>query len=1215
MLTGVVLARNEEANIVDCLQALRPHVEESILIDMESSDRTVELARPLVHKVLRHPLVPEFDAARNMAIAEARHEWLWFVDADERISPRTGEVVRQLIQAHGSQFEAIVIPFKSYFCGQWMRHCGWWPGYTMPRVLKRGTFRFVPRVHGGVEVSGRQVRLPPDPEIGIDHYSYRSVEHYLEKLNRYTSSEAQQLAERGLLWDWREALREMVRDLWMYYEYNPGQLDRERGWILSWLSGQYRWLARAKLIDLPPKDPDAPPPFGGTAPESLDEVLELWQQELSRLRASQPRLPLGIVWRSPLFDPSGYADEARAFVKGLASGERGLRIEEFRWSDRTCALEPGDCLLLKTLTRSVRPGHAATITDCIPTLVDPDPNAALNILRTTFETDRLPEGWLPRLARFDEVWVPSQQNYRAFRRRGMPPERLRVVPSCYDQDLYRPEGPRLQLPPELRGRFVFLSVFDWQLRKGWDLLLRGYCQEFSAGEPVGLLLKITRAHGHTLPLVRAQADEVLAEFGQSLVHRPDIVLWDMSLGAREMAALYRSASAFVLPSRGEGWGRPYLEAMACGLPTIGTRHLGSDEFLADDNSFLVDASLVTIPEAAAREIPPYRGHQWYEPDLMGLRRAMRRVFSDEVGRNSVAARAAQTVKDRFGLAAGRQAIESALLDAERRFTSVSLPTASASQARVVLEGELFALHSFSNINEQLALQLAQDPRLALSLSRVQNQPVYDEVVPHAWQLRPYLGRSLEDGPQVTIRHAFPPNWQPVPQGLWVHIQPWEFGHLPTDWIEPLRDHVDEAWVPSNYVKRVFERSGVPADKVRVIPWGIEPDVFSPDAEPLLLPTEKSFRFLFVGGLIGRKGFDTLLTAYLAEFGPDEHVCLVVKDLGSQTFYRFGNFRNELLAAKTDPSKPAIVYLEDSLTAGQLASLYTACQCLTAPYRAEGFGLPILEAMACGLAPAVTAGGAADDFTSPETAYLIPGREVETLHDWPLCGPPLELSVSVSDVRRALRLAFEDRERTRRLGQSAARAVRQEFTWQRTAGAMADRLVALVHARQSTSSTNEGGPTPAPVAQSNGRPLLGACLASHGGERHLPFALAQVTPFVDETVVVVAGPPDRSEAIAREYGAKVVALPDDGDASALCSAAMVASQSEWVVWVDLQDRLSEDETEQWRTWATDQPRHVAELVLDLPKSRLADSPFRPDRHLRLMRHAANGIPVERAQPVA
>jgi glycosyltransferase involved in cell wall biosynthesis len=1200
MFTGVVLARNEAANIVECLTALKTHVEELILIDMESSDGTVELARPLVDQVLTHPLVPNFDAARNDAIPAAKYDWLWFVDADERVSPQVGQVVRQLVAEQGDKFEAILIPFKSYFCGQWMRYCGWWPGYTMPRVLKRGHFRFSERLHGGVELQGRQIRLPPDPDLGIEHYSYRSIEHYLEKLNRYTSTEAAQLASQGAQWDWREALREMIRDLWMYYEYNPGQLDGERGWILSWLSGQYRWLARAKLIDLP-GDPERPPPFDGTAPSNLDEVLDLWKRELSALRVRTPRLPLGIVWRSPLFDPSGYADEGRAFVKALASGDRHLRAEEIRWSHKPCVLDESGAALLKTLTRVERPPHIATITDCIPTLVEPDPSAALNILRTTFETDRLPDGWLERLERFDEVWVIAEQNYRTFRRSGVAPERLRVVPSCYDETLYGPAGPRLDLPPELRGKFVFLSVFDWQVRKGWDVLLKAYCQEFAVGEPVGLLLKITRAHGHTLPLVRGQADKVLAEFGQALVHRPDIVLWDQSLAAAEMAALYRSADAFVLPSRGEGWGRPYMEAMACGLPAIGTRYLGSADFMTEENSFLIDASSVSVTDEAAAEIPPYRGHQWYEPDLIGLRQAMRQVLASSEERQARAKRAAGAMRQSFGLRSGRAAIETALAVAEQRLRPAQLPPPTVGQMHVTLEGEFFAAHSFANINEQLALELAQDERIALSLTRVRNQPTFDATVPHAWRLRPYLGRDIGP-PQMTIRHAFPPNWEPVSQGRWVHIQPWEFGHLPTDWLEPLKSRVDECWVPSNYVQNVFVKSGIPAGMVRVIPWGIDPAVFNRQAEPLLLPTRKSFRFLFVGGLIGRKGFDTLLEAYLAEFTPADDVCLVVKDLGSQTFYRYGNFREQLLGALADSSKPSIVYLQQPMTAGQLASLYTACQCLAAPYRAEGFGLPILEAMACGLAPVVPQGGAADDFTSPSTAYLVPSREVETTHDWQLAGPPLELSVSIADVRRAMRLAYEDRDRTRRLGESASKIANEQFTWKRTAALMIDRILELT---ASLPLPPGDLPPPKPVPVPGRIPTLAACLVANGAGGELGRVLAQVTPFVDEAVVVVADENERHAAIALEYGAKVVLARETNgrDSHELAEAAVSA---QWVFSVDLADHLADSEVEQIRSLVLRQPPQVTQLLIDLPKSRLVGGNGHADGKLHIRRRTPLGM---------
>lgn len=138
---------------------------------MESDDATIELARPLVDKILKHELVSNFDCARNIAIPEASNQWLWFVDADERLSLAIGEVINNLVREKGDDFEAINIPFKTYFCGKWMEHSGWWPGYTMPGVLKKEHFRFSERLHGGVECSGREIRIAADPNLGIDHFS------------------------------------------------------------------------------------------------------------------------------------------------------------------------------------------------------------------------------------------------------------------------------------------------------------------------------------------------------------------------------------------------------------------------------------------------------------------------------------------------------------------------------------------------------------------------------------------------------------------------------------------------------------------------------------------------------------------------------------------------------------------------------------------------------------------------------------------------------------------------------------------------------------------------------------------------------------------------------------------------------------------------------------------------------------------------------------
>jgi glycosyltransferase involved in cell wall biosynthesis len=921
------------------------------------------------------------------------------------------------------------------------------------------------------------------------------------------------------------------------------------------------------------------------------------------LRAQRPVPPLGIVLRTPVWDPSGYADEGRTFAKALAIGNRPLLLGEIRWSDQQCEVPAADAALFRALQRSRRARYVAAITECIPTLVQPDARASLNILRTTHETDRIPDGWLPHIQQYDEVWVFAQHNANAFRRSGVAPERMRVVNSCIDTSVYRPDGYALPLPAELANGFVFLSVFDWQLRKGWDLLLEAYCQEFAADDKVGLLLKISHVHGFTFDDVRHQADELLKQFGQSLADRPDIVMCNQTLSSIEVASLYRAVDAFVLPSRGEGWGRPYMEAMASGLPVIGTSASGNVDFMNESNSFLIPVQQVDVTEAAAAEIPPYRGHRWFEPDVEKLRKLMRRVVRQRRKAKRIGEKAAADIRARFDLSAGREAIETALAAAEERFVYVAPPPVRPDQSKVVWEGEFFASHSFSNINEQLALRLGSDEEMALSIDRRMYNPAFDRRVAHAHRLVRYFGRPLEGGPQVTVRHSFPPNLTPPASGAWIHIQPWEYGHLPVDWIGPLRDQVDEVWAPSNYVRTVYERSGFPREKIQVIPWGVDESVFRPDVPALILPTDKSFKFLFVGGTIPRKGIDVLLETYLTEFTPDDDVCLVIKDLGVETFYRYDHARDQIRAAMNDPSKARIVYIDRDMTPGQLASLYAACDCLAAPYRGEGFGLPILEAMACGVPAIVPRGGASDDFVSDETAFRVRSCEVETEHSWTLAGPCLELAIDLHELRQAMREAYEQRDKTAAKGQAASDFVREQFTWARTVAAMKERIRVVA---ATVKPARRVEPVAAPALPFDGQVAL--LVAVKNAERELAACLGRVKAFVDEIIVVDRGSKDSSAVIAEEYGARVIDGRKFRGKAEATKAGEEAVQSRWAFWLSPADILAEREARGLRDITRQQADSIAQVHVQLKASKV-EAAQKNGGALRLFRRPKREVPVD------
>ena len=1194
-ITAVILARNEADNIVPCIGCIGPHVQQIILIDMESEDQTVELARPLVSKIISHPLIPNFDVARNVAIPEALYDWLWFVDADERVSEATGRLVQETIRQYGDQFVALTIPFKTYFCGQWIQHCGWWPGYTMPRVLKRGHFRFGEELHSGVQFDGPELRVAPREDLAVDHFSYLSVQHYIEKLNRYTTGEAISRSAQGATPDWRRGVREMARDLWLYYERNQGSLDGYRGWILSWLAGQYRWLIEAKLLDLPEQGAAL---AQAAVPQNLDEVFALVQDELIRLRSLSPQLPLAVQIRTPFFDPSFEAQDGRTILQALALLERPSGAIELPSNDTSALLSPTATGLVRSMARQRFQGPWITLTQCGETLADPDEKACLNILRMACEPDRFPAGWLERLPQYDEIWVSSERSQMLLRRIGLAPERIRVLPVGMDTEIFNPAGSKLELPSPLPGRFVFLAVLDWQFSKGWDALLRAYCREFTTKENAGLLLKITRQPGHSQERLFTQANQVLAEMDESLDARPDIVLFETYPDGAEPGALYRSVQGFVLPSRDKEWGHAVWEAMACGVPTIVTRRSSAAPRVTEDHSFLVDSVERPVPEYALREVPHNLAPSWQEPHERSLRDALRSLFANPELAAAKSSRALEMVSGHFSVPALTRILEERLSQAESRWAQGSVPPIRPDQIRIELDGELFAGHSFSNINEQLARRWKQEERIAFSIRRRKFNPTPEEQMPGAAELIPWIGRELPGGAQVTIRHSFPPVWEPPTSGKWVHIQPWEFGYLPQDWIAPLCEQVDEIWAPSGYVRDVYLRSGIPADKIQVIPWGIDPAVYSPSAPARILPTPKQFKFLYVGGTISRKGFDLVLTAYLAEFQRQEDVCLVIKDLGTKTFYRYGNYREQIFAALADPKAPEIVYLDADLTEGQRASLYTACQCFVAPYRGEGFGLPILEAMACGLPPIIPRGGPTDDFAGEETAFLLTSQTVACAHDWKLCGEPTELVIDLADLRRAMRQAYADQLATRCKGAKASEHAHANFTWEQAIGRMTDRIKALAGSTSVPDNLSFPGEPPPPSLLK--KQDLSVCLLLRGGENTLADCLSRIAPFAKELIVGDLGTRDRSVRIAQEYGATVLDLAQVDPLAAQAQILEQATQPWILAW----------ETHQFFTDAD--LEHVLQQM-----SAAADAPAIGQPRVRLMRNSRPCVcpPFSDRQPTA
>lgn len=361
---------------------------------------------------------------------------------------------------------------------------------------------------------------------------------------------------------------------------------------------------------------------------------------------------------------------------------------------------------------------------------------------------------------------------------------------------------------------------------------------------------------------------------------------------------------------------------------------------------------------------------------------------------------------------------------------------------VVWEGGFFQTHSLALVNRELALAAMRSGEVELTIRPRESVEADTSSDDQLRELVALLDKPLLGTPVVYVRHAWPPVWERPPGEKWVMIQPWEYGRLPVDWVAPLRDQVDEIWAYSNAVKRCYTESGVPAGKIHVVPLGINPQRFHPEVEPLSLPTEKRTRFLFVGGTIWRKGIDILLAAYCRAFTRADDVCLVIKEMGQDSFYRGQTASEQIAKIQADPRAPEILYATGTLADTDMPSLYTACDCLVHPYRGEGFGLPVAEAMACGLPVIVTQGGSTDDFCSPDRAYLISASRREITIEMPTVGAPWVLEADVTALADHMRAVYEAPEEAAVLGRRAGAWVREHLTWDASARVMVARLRAL-----------------------------------------------------------------------------------------------------------------------------------------------------------------------------
>jgi glycosyltransferase involved in cell wall biosynthesis len=316
---------------------------------------------------------------------------------------------------------------------------------------------------------------------------------------------------------------------------------------------------------------------------------------------------------------------------------------------------------------------------------------------------------------------------------------------------------------------------------------------------------------------------------------------------------------------------------------------------------------------------------------------------------------------------------------------------------------------------------------------------------------------------VEVRHQWPPDLSPPRAGRLAVIQPWEFGAIPSTWLGPLTAQVDELWVPSDYVRDMYVAAGVAADRVVTIPNGVDLQAFMPEGPQRDLPgAGEGTRFLFVGGLIGRKGADVLFDAWREAFAGRDDVTLVLKDFGANGIYRDAG-REPIHQHIAAGALPRILLIDDDLSTDEVAALYRACDVLVHPYRGEGFAMPVLEAMASGLPVLATGGGPTDEFLPEAAGWRLDARRayfpedrIDTLETH---GRPWLLDPDRAHLVTLLRAADAAGDDELEVRGAAGRAAAQSLSWDTVAALYEERIVALAARRPVSAGVTGAEPFP------------------------------------------------------------------------------------------------------------------------------------------------------------
>lgn len=236
-LSVVISAYNAQDKIEDCLKSVQ-FVDEIVLVNNSSTDRTEEIAKKYTSKIFTRPNNPMLNINKNFGFTKATGDWILCLDDDERITLELKKEIEEVMKNKESEASGYFIPRKNIIFGKWIEHTGWYPDPQL-RLFKNGKGKFEEKhVHEMMKVTGN-VEYLKEPML---HENYQSVSQFLRKMtNIYVPNEAEVLINDGYKVNFADAIKFPLKEFLTRFFAQEGYKDGFHGLMLSFLMAFYHF--------------------------------------------------------------------------------------------------------------------------------------------------------------------------------------------------------------------------------------------------------------------------------------------------------------------------------------------------------------------------------------------------------------------------------------------------------------------------------------------------------------------------------------------------------------------------------------------------------------------------------------------------------------------------------------------------------------------------------------------------------------------------------------------------------------------------------------------------------------------------------------------------------------------------------------------------------------------------------------------------------------